>query len=199
MGGRCLVFSAVVATLACGGARQELRDLPEPRDPEPVERVPEPESVAPPLGIERAFAGAIPVAASAERAPAPALREAYLRVLTREPFRLVALRLDGICRAVSHGGDRVLEAAPGPGDVLRIGESPGCDYRVGLAVACPAPSDAPAWQSLLFYEAGGALRVLPFQFVHVGSVHPERSSGRSGPDRPREARVESGGEPAEAR
>jgi hypothetical protein len=78
---------------------------------------------------------------------------------------------------VSHGSGRTPGAdAPVAGDVLRIGEAPGCDYRVGPAIACPAPSDAPPWQALLFYEAAGALRVLPFQFVHVGvgSVEPER-------------------------
>jgi hypothetical protein len=177
MGGRSLLFSAVVAALACGGARQELREPPEPRDPEPVDSAADAPELQAPLEIERVFAGAIPVAASAERAPARAFREAYLRVLTAEPFRLVALRLDGVCRAVSHGSGRTPGAdAPVAGDVLRIGEAPGCDYRVGPAIACPAPSDAPPWQALLFYEAAGALRVLPFQFVHVGvgSVEPER-------------------------
>lgn len=154
MGGR-LLFPAVIAVLACGGAREAARTLPE--WPAPVD---------PPLELERVFAGAIPVAASSDAAPG--FREAVLRVVTPEPFRIVAMRLDGVCRSVSAGSERASHRAV-PGDLVRIGEAPGSDYRIGSAVVCPVPSDAPAWQSLLFYEAGGALRVIPFQFAQVGT------------------------------
>jgi hypothetical protein len=157
MGGRFLV-SAAIAALACGGAREAVR--PAPEGPAPID---------PPLQIERVFAGAIPVAASSDAAPG--FREAVLRVLTPEPFHLVALRLDGVCRRVSAGSEHgTRPAQPAPGDLVRIGEAPGSDYRIGPAVDGPAPSEAPPWQSLLFYEAGGALRVIPFQFVHVGAA-----------------------------
>ncbi|HYG66734.1 MAG TPA: hypothetical protein VD838_03715, partial [Anaeromyxobacteraceae bacterium] len=162
MGARILLATAIAGTLACGAGRDAIRpepDLVEPRDPEPVA------PVDPPLAIERVFAGAIPVAAAAGE-PAPAFREAYFRVRTDAPFRIVALRLDGVCRGVFAGED----GAPSRGEVVRIGEAPGSDYRVGAAIACPTPFDAPAWQALLFYEAGGAVGVLPFQFVQVSTL-----------------------------
>lgn len=158
MGARISLGAACAALLACGGPRAAIRPDPAPIDP--------------PLGVDEVFAGAVPLDGAPD---APVLPEAHLRVLTGEPFRMVALRLDGDCRAVRAAPDARERVNPAPGDTIRIGAAPDSDYRVGPKVACPVPYDAPRWEPVLFYEAAGALRVLHFQPVRVG---PDRGEER---------------------